>query len=91
MIQKPNPTKLIIVAIILIFCAACTAFAQKPYKISSTGKYVLTDSVNKPVKVIMDFGKVKQYGMKYKDSLYFVRYGKLILVRKEVKGFEIVK
>jgi len=75
----------------LLFIISCNTMAQKPYKLSSTGKYVLTDSVNKPVKVLMDFGKVKQVGYLYCDTFYFVRYGKLVLVRKEVKSFEIVK
>lgn len=34
MIQKPNPTKLWVVTIILVFCAICTACAQQtPVKV----------------------------------------------------------
>jgi len=34
MIQKPNPTKLWVVAILLVFCAICTACAQQsPIKV----------------------------------------------------------
>lgn len=91
MLNPPKELNLWIVVILMVIASAYTGLAQKPYKLSSTGKYVLMDSVNKPVKVLMDFGKVKQYGVLYCDTLYFVSYGNLVRVKKEVKSFEIVR
>jgi len=89
MVQKPSKTKLWIVAFILLFCSICTAFGQQ-HKLSSTGKYVIGDSVNRPIKVLIQMDKREQYGIKYRDTFWFVRYNRLILVKKEVKGFKVL-
>jgi len=82
--------KIRIVLIFLILLVISWNTQAQQHKLSSTGKYVIGDSVNRPIKVLIQMDKKDQYGIKYRDTFWFVRYNRLILVKKEVKGFKIL-
>jgi len=88
--KSTTAIKFRVVLVGLILLASSFAAMAQQHKLSSTGKYVIGDSVNRPIKVLIQMDKREQYAIKYRDTFWFVQYNRLILVKKEVKGFKIL-